>query len=348
MKVLSTLLLASAIALPSSAVHAQKTIFWMGNGLASVHSFMEHKDKIDTIEPTWYHIEGDGLVTGEPNLPVLKTAKDAHMKVIPLFAIFDHKKLHDLANDSKAQDALIEALIRESMEHGYDGVNLDIEDVMWTDRDQLSVMVAKISAALHKQHLQVQIDVCPYAPGHPGETAFSQWIFEEWRLGYDLKALGQSVDLICLMTYDQHTHWTTPGPVGGWLWTKENLDFALKSVPKEKLSLGIAFYGYHWYTGDPGLDKAEKKPNVTADYISYPNSMLLADQYHAKLQWDDEEHTPWFYFNHDQMREYVFYTDKRAFMDRYDLAKADGVQGVCVWVLGEEDPSIWAAIPDKR
>jgi spore germination protein YaaH len=332
----------------SASAHAQKTLFWMGNGIASVQSFNDNKDKIDIIEPTWYQIDANGLVTGEPNHSVLKAAKDAHLTVIPLFALFDHVKTHSLIGDDKAQAALIASLIREAKNHGYDGINLDIEDVMWTDRDGLSALVARIAAALHQEHLQVQIDVCPYAPGYPGETAFSKWIFEQWRLGYDLKALAQSVDLICLMTYDQHTHWTTPGPVGGWLWTKENLDFALQSVPKEKLSLGIALYGYHWYTGDPGNDKPEKRPNVTSDYISYPNSMLLAQRFNGKQQWDDEEHTPWFYFNHDQMREYVFYTDRRAFMDRYDLAKSTGLQGVCAWVLGEEDPAIWAAIPAKR
>ena len=60
------------------------------------------------------------------------------------------------------------------------------------------------------------------------------------------------------MTYDQNTHWTTPGPVGGWIWTKDNMEYALQVVPREKLSLDIALYGYRWYTGDPGLGKAER------------------------------------------------------------------------------------------
>jgi spore germination protein YaaH len=347
-KFISFVCLGSAVLLAGSASRAQKVEFWMGNGRASVTSFMAHKDKIDIISPTWYQIDGAGLVTGEPNPVVLKAAKDAHLTVIPLFAIFDHVKIHSLITDDKAQAALISSLIREGKTRGYDGINLDIEDVMWTDRDGLSALVAKVAAALHREHLQVQIDVCPNAPGYPGETAFSKWIFEEWRLGYDLKALAQSVDLVCLMTYDEHTHWTTPGPVGGWVWTKQNLDYALQYVPKEKLSLGIAVYGYHWYTGDPGNDKPEKRPNVTADYISYPDSMLLRETYNAKPLWDEEEHTPWFYFTHDQMREYVFYTNQHAFMDRYDLAKSDGLQGVCSWVLGEEDPTIWEAIPSKR
>jgi spore germination protein YaaH len=171
---------------------------------------------------------------------------------------------------------------------------------------------------------------------------------QEWRGGYDLKALAESVDLICLMTYDQNTRWTEPGPVDGWVWTNQQLDYALKYVPKSKISLGIALYGYHWYTGDPGLDTKDKSPHPTADYISYANTIYLRDTYGGKTQWDEEDHTPWFFINRDQMREWFFYTDKRAFMDRFDLAKKSDLQGVCAWVLGEEDPSIWAAIPSKR
>ncbi len=324
------------------------TEFWMGNSRASVESFLAHKDKIGVISPTWYQIDGDGLVSGEPQPVVLKAAHDAHVTLIPLFAIFDHVKIHALVNDPKAQAAMNEAFLRECKQNGYDGINYDIEDVMWTDRDALSAMVKKTAELLHAQHLQVQIDVVPNAPGHAGETAFGKWIYQEWRGGYDLKALADSVDLICLMTYDQHTRWTTPGPVGGWLWTKENLDYALQFVPKSKLSLGIALYGKHWFTGDPGLDKATKSPNETSEDISAPTALYLSQMYGGRLQWDDEEHTPWFYFNRDQMREYVFYTDKRAYVERYELAKGAGIEGVCSWVLGEEDPAIWASLPAAR
>ena len=340
-------IIGSCIAL-TAAAHAQKTEFWMGNGADSVASFMAHKDKIDIISPTWYQIDQDGFVSGEPQPVVLKAAKDAHLTVIPLFALMNHDKAHALFADPKAQDAMIASLLRECRENGYDGVNLDIEDVMWTDRDGLSALVKKTSDALHKEHLQVQIDVVPYAPGHPGETAFSTWMFQEWRGAYDLKALADSVDLICLMTYDQSTRWTVPGPVDGWVWTKQNLDYALKFVPKNKLSLGIALYGYHWYTGEPGFDTKGRTPHPTADYISEPNAIFLRDTYGGKTQWDDTDHTPWFFINHDQMREWVFYTDQRAFTDRYNLAKQSGVQGICAWVLGEEDPTIWAAIPNNR
>jgi spore germination protein YaaH len=346
--VCQALFLAGTLVLGSMAAHAQKTLFWMSNNLTSVNSFMAHKDKIDILSPTWYQIDETGLVSGEPQPVVLKAAKDAHMTIIPLFALFNPEKAHVLFNDQKAQDAMNQAFLRECKENGYDGINFDVEDVMEVDRDGLSAMVKKTAELLHREHLQVQIDVVPGAPGHAGETAFGKWIFQEWRSAYDLKALADAVDLICLMTYDQHTHWTTPGPVGGWGWTNDNLNYALKFVPREKLSLGIALYGYHWYTGDPGLNKKEKTPNITAEYISQANAVYLRDTYGGKEQWDEVDHTPWFYFYRDQMREWIFYTNKRAFNDRYVLAKENHLAGVCSWVLGEEDPEVWSALPKVR
>jgi len=176
----------SAMLLGGWTARAQRVEFWMGNGKASVDSFLAHKGKIDVISPTWYQIDETGLVTGEPQPVVLKAAHDAHLTIVPLFAIFNHDKIHQLLGDAKAQDAMNAALVRECKENGYDGVNLDIEDVMWTDKEGLSALVKKTADVLHREHLQVQIDVVPNAAGQAGETAFGKWIFEEWRGGYDL------------------------------------------------------------------------------------------------------------------------------------------------------------------
>src|SRR5437762_3350122 len=117
--------------------------------------------------------------------------------------------------------------------------------------DALSGFVRETAALFHKEGLQLSIATIPNAPGHPGETGFSKWIYENWRGAYDLKAISESVDFLCLMTYDQHTTWTVPGPVAGWNWTVANLDYALRVVPPQKLALGIPLYGYHWFTGTP-------------------------------------------------------------------------------------------------
>jgi spore germination protein YaaH len=346
-KVAALLLSAVAFCAPVIA-HAQKTLFYMTGEGPSERDFLLHRSKIDIIVPTWYDVDEDGLVGGAPNPLILKAAKESHDSVVPIVSLMNKDKVHKLLGNTHAQDEMIAALIRECRNNGYDGFQFDLEDIMWTDRDALSAMVAKTADALHAQHLQLQIAVVPNAPGYPGHTAFGRWIFQEWRGAFDLTALGKSVDLLCLMTYDQHTRWTVPGPVGGWNWTTMNMNYALERVPREKLSLGIALYGYHWYTGDPGLDADKKEPHPTADYISAANARSLRDSYGGQEQWDPVDHSAWFFFYRDQMREWIFYTDKRGYNDRWELAKQNHLAGTCAWVLGQEDQDIWSVLPEHK
>ncbi len=344
----ATLLMGLAAFTVPAAATAQKTLFYMTTEGPSERDFMEHRAKIDIIVPTWYGVDEDGLVYGEPSMPILKAAKESHVSIVPIVALFDKDKVHKLLGNDRAQAEMIAALIRECKRNGYDGFQFDLEDILWTDRDALSALVQKTADALHAQHLQLQMAVVPNAPGYPGHTPFGKWIFEEWRGAFDLQALGKAVDLLCLMTYDQHTRWTVPGPVGGWDWTVMNMQYALERVPASKLSLGIALYGYHWYTGDPGLDKEKKEPHPTADYISAANARQLRDDFGGHEEWDPVDHSAWFFFYRDQMREWVFYTDKRGYDDRWELAKQNHLAGTCAWVLGEEAPEIWSMLPEHK
>ncbi|HSC45328.1 MAG TPA: glycosyl hydrolase family 18 protein, partial [Candidatus Acidoferrum sp.] len=234
-----------------------KSLFYVTGDPAAVRSFLAHADKVDLVVPAWYAADADGLVSGGPNALVMETAKQRHVPVMPLVANagFVQAEFHKFLGDSAAQKRMLDALVRACKENGYIGIQFDFENVKWTDRDALSALVKESAAALHRESLQLSIATVPNAPGGPGsESAFSAWLYENWRGAYDLKSLAESADLICLMTYDQNTRWTMPGPVAGWNWTIANIDYALKAVPKSKLSVGIPLYGYHWFAGAPAKD----------------------------------------------------------------------------------------------
>lgn len=334
-----------------AAAHGQpKALFYLTNSPESTRSYFAHARKIDLLVPTWYSVDGDGLVTGAPNPPVLESAHRENLPVMPIVALFGKAKFHQLAASADAQDRMNQGMLREAHDHGYSGFQFDFENVDYLDRDGLSAVVKRSAEVLHKAGLQLTIATVPNAPGYPGAGGFAKWIYTDWRGAYDLAALAKSVDLICLMTYDQQTRWTMPGPVAGWQWTVENLEYALKFVPREKLSLGIPLYGYHWYTGAPTMDKATGKesPNLSADYISTDDALQLATAYGGKVQWDEDDHSAFVYFYRDQMREWLFFTDQRTFRDRYQLVTDRGLQGFCSWVLGTEDARIWSLLPDRR
>jgi spore germination protein YaaH len=341
MKRVLLFLFASAI----FATAQPKSLFYMTDNPSSVKSFIDHADKVDILVPAWYSTDGNGLVWGGPNPDVLKTAAAHHVPVMPIVALMTQLELHKLLSTAEARTAFIGALLAECKKYGYSGFQFDFENVNWTDRDLLSAIVAETATALHKEKLQVSIATVPNAPGFPGKSNYSHWLYANWRGAFDLKALAQSVDLICLMTYDQNTRWTAPGPVAGYPWTVKNLEYALQFVPKEKLSLGIPLYGYHWFAGDPGKDE---KPNPSAEYVGQQVVEQYVAAYHPKVEWDDVDRTAWFYFYRDDYREWVFYTDKRGFQDRLALVRDRGLQGFCSWVLGTEDPEIWSLLPSHK
>jgi spore germination protein YaaH len=325
-------------------------LFYLGTDPNSVRSFLAHSRKIDLLVPTWYEVDQDGLVNGEPDPTVLDVAHGEHLPVMPILALFNKKQFHALATNQAAQEQMNAAMVREAKLHGYVGFQFDFEDIDWTDRAVLTALVQQSAREMHAAGLQLSIATVPNAPGYPaGKGGFAKWIYSDWRGAYDIAELAKSVDLLCLMTYDQQTRWTMPGPVAGWGWTVENLEYALKVVPKEKLSLGIPVYGYHWYTGAPIVDKVtgEEKPNQSADYINADDAVQLATAYKAKVEWDSVDHSAYFWFYRDQMREWVFYTDLHTFKDRYELVKDRGLEGFCSWVLGAEDPEIWKYLPDR-
>jgi spore germination protein YaaH len=321
-----------------------KSLFYMIETPNSVKSFAEHADKIDIIVPAWYSVDANGLVWGGPNPEVMKVAAEHHVPVMPIVALMTQADLHKLFTTDAAKAAFISGLLSECKKNGYTGFQIDFENVNWTDRDLLSSFVASTAAALHKERLQLTIATVPNAPGYAGKSPYSHWLYANWSGAFDLKALAQSADLICLMTYDQNTRWTMPGPVAGYPWTIENVEYALQFVPKEKLSMGIPVYGYHWFADEPKDDK----PNPTAEYIGQRDIDGYIAAYHPHVEWDATDRVSWFYFYRDDMRDWVFFTDKRGFEERLNLVRDRGLQGFCSWVLGEEDPQIWTLLPSHK
>jgi spore germination protein YaaH len=317
-----------------------KSLFYLTSDPAGIQSFLQHASKIDILVPTWYRVDSAGNVTGAPNPQVMDAAKRFHVPVMPIIVNpgFNQDDFHKLVTTPAARQNMMAYLVDECARQGYSGVQFDFENIIETDRDALSVMVREAADALHHAQFQLSIATVPNAPGHAGEGAFSKWIFSNWRAAYDLKAIGASVDLLCLMTYDEHTRYTPPGPVAGYIWTKENLEYALQFVPKDKISLGIPVYGYRWFAGDPG---AEGKPSIRSMTVGGSEVRDIMSTFHPEVEWDAADRSSWFYFYRDATREWVFYNDARTFKERYDLAAQKAIQGFCSWVLGKEDPAIW-------
>jgi hypothetical protein len=94
MKRFRFLLFLNAFFLHAISLLAQpKALFYMIDNVNSVKSFTDHADKVDTLVPAWYSVDGNGLVWGGPNPDVLKTAAEHHVPVMPIVALMNQADL---------------------------------------------------------------------------------------------------------------------------------------------------------------------------------------------------------------------------------------------------------------
>ncbi|MBV9284031.1 MAG: glycosyltransferase, partial [Acidimicrobiia bacterium] len=113
-------------------------------------------------------------------------------------------------------------------------------------------------------------------------------------------------------------------------WVRDNLARAEAEVPRDKLLLGVAGYGYSWSAPGHGSD------------LTVGQAQQLAAAPGASAHWDDTQ-------GEMAVRtadgRQVWYEDARAVGVRAQLAAADGLAGVALWRVGSEDPATLDQLP---
>ncbi len=328
---------------PSCIVFAQslEALFYVVDSEESVQSFKENLAAIKIVAPQTYDVDDRGILRGSVDSRIRDLAKAHGIMVLPLVINpkFDQALIHKLLLDPTAQSLAVNYMIEECKRFGYAGFQFDFENIHVTDKDVLNRFYRYAADAFHHNGLILSIAVVPRTSDFAGATEYSKWIYENWRGVYDYKTLAQAGDFISLMTYDQHTGHTPPGPVAGLPWMEKALRFTLQTVPPEKISLGVPLYSEYWYPHVQG-----EEVHSSGRDISYTQAAGMAERFKAPLKWDDVENGWWTVFERDDVNEYLFVEDTRAFQAMIGLAKKYKVRGFSAWRIGQEDPRIWKVL----
>lgn len=330
------------IAAPAAAAgqNAQERLFYYVDREDSYNSLVKHIDQITIVAPQVYVVDSLGIMWGQLDRRVVDLARKHNVKVMPLFTNegFQQPGLHRLLGDSVAQRRSVASMVDLCKSNGYWGIQFDVENLNIVDRERFTKWYSDAAKGLHSAGCRISIAVVHRTEEGAGATAYGRFMQDSWRGGYDFAALGKVSDFVTLMTYSQHTRRTTPGPVAGMTWVKESLDYALRFIPPDKLSLGIPTYGSHWFTrADASADRASS----TNETVSWTWGNGFAERHGAAIEWDATEQVPFASYSVGGLKEWLFLEDVRAFKAKLDLAKARKVRGFSVWVLGPEDERIW-------
>ena len=218
-----------------------ETLFYAVDTEESFQDFKANIGMIDIVGPQSYRMDEFGTLWGSVDRRILDLARTNNVKVMPLVvnAGFDQPTFHKLLHDPAAMERAVSSLLSVCRENGYYGIQFDFEDIHVSDKDAFTEFYRKTADILHANGYAISVAVVPRSSDLPGPTSYHKWIFEYWRGAYDYPALASIGDFISLMTYDQHTYRTTPGPVAGLRWVEKVINFVTKEVPAVKISLGL-------------------------------------------------------------------------------------------------------------
>lgn len=338
------------LTLPASSSSQKKLEVHFAYRPRVFEEFLKHIDQVTIVSPETF-VDENGLDTGALQPEVLRLAREHGVKVMPQIKNrgFSQPLVHTILTDKEVRSRTIKSMVDLCKQHGLWGMQVDFENVHVKDRDALTQFYREAAAALQKEGYKISIAAVHRAEESPGPTTYTQWMMENWRGAYDLKALGEIGDFVKIMSYGQHTRRTTPGPSQGLPWLEQVLQYFLQFVPPEKLSLGITTSGSHYYTV---ADTARFYLNARSfsSGISNQAADSLMTFYHADpFKWDDKQKVLWGYFEKGGVFEWIFIDNEvRSFEAKLDLVRKYKLRAINNWFSGQDDQRIWDSIRDFR
>lgn len=289
---------------------------------------------INQVAPTCLNLSSKGklVVTSELTHDFVQAMKEKGILVTPFLSN------HWVRSKGRAAIKQAETLARDLaavvQEYDLDGINVDIENLTPDDKDGFTELVRQIRAALPEDKM---VTVCVAANPEASESG--------WQGSYDYTALGEIADYLFVMTYDEHSQGGAAGPVASLEFIEKSIQYALEHVEKDKIVLGIPFYGRFWRDGAetggeavvigaiPSLisknhgvvyyDETIGEARVTFQV----NSSMVPNKING-VELEDGTYTIW-------------YPTEASIKATLNLVNEYDLLGAGVWALGQEKVDVW-------
>lgn len=304
---------------------------WAGD-TASQLSLNTYGAKMSGVATFSFQLKADGTFDGTVPAGAIEKAHTSGGKALVLVhncinGSFDRNLLHSVLSDATLRAKAKNNLLSIIEKNGFDGVNIDLENVSSTDRAVFTMFVSELSELLHKSGYIVTISV-------PAKTYDAT---TGWGGAFDYKAIGVAVDRMMLMTYDEHWFGGPPGPVASVGWVEKVIKYTVSQVPAEKVLLGLGMYGYDW----------EVAAGKTTRAVSSVKALQTASQYGAAIKWDSTAQVPYYYYTVNGIQHVVWFESNNSAEFKINLVNRYNLAGVAIWKLGYEDAGFWQMITKK-
>lgn len=295
--------------------------YWLQDEAFAV--IQKNPDLFTTLSPFWYELTSEGGLSVYPNgedPKIISFAKNHGIELIPLIAnSYKSQPVSTILNDPALRHKHIQAIVDKVSQMGYDGIEIDYENLLVTDKQVFVLFLRELKAALsiiNKKVVATLMAKIDPTGDVSGATA------------HDYYGIGQVVDTVRIMAYDYS--WTTPGPMAPSDWVKQVFTYAVSVIPREKLEAGLPTYGYNWGTRRTG--------------VFYQDAINTAKMYNVPIMEDPQNGPHYKYTDNNGTPHEVWFTNAFNFKTFLQIVKQLNLHGIALWHPGNDDPAIYDVI----
>ena len=277
-----------------------------------------------------FPLDANGNITGRPDPKLIEQAHDYGVGILLVLSNFSGSQfnpfiMHNILVQANVQTNLLSNLVALLVTYNLDGVNLDLENMFAADRNLFSVFVAKLAKVLRQLGKLVTVSV---------PAKLQDDLQAAWRGAFDYAALGNVVDRVVLMTYEEHWAASEPGPVASTPWVNGVLAYATALIDPSKLLLGLPLYGYDWPLGQ-----------ARGNTVTHTQALGLANRTGATINWDTVMQSPYFNYRDAQGRQHeVWFENVQSVQTKIELGQSYHIAGFAVWAMQLSFPQFWQYI----
>lgn len=288
------------------------------------------------LSPFAYLIQEDGALQPIEDMPAIDTAFSEN--VIPMMSITNFtvtdrgdNLAHVILENPEIQDQLLTNIINIMKEKGYEGLNIDFENVLPEDRELYNAFLQRAVDRLHMEDFFVSTAVAPkVSAAQPG------LLYE----AHDYEAHGRIADFVILMTYEWGYRKGPPQAISPLNQIKRVLDYAVTVIPREKIFMGFQVYARDWLL--PHVQGQE------AETFSVQEAIDRAVKYGAVIQYDKRTDSPFYRYRDEQGRLHeVWFEDAQSAQAKFNTVKDYNLGGISYWTIGYPFPQNWALLENN-
>mgnify|MGYP001026226865 FL=1 len=277
---------------------------------------------INVIAPTWYSITSEnGSMSNYSSASWVNAMHNRGLQVWPLVDDFnksvDFKALY---SSRTARKTMIDTLIKDARAYGYDGINLDLENVKSDYAKDFLQFVRELSVECHKNNIILSTD--NYKP-------------EAYNSCYNLKEQSDYVDYAIVMAYDEHYAGSEAGSVASLPFVKEAVEDMTALVPADKVVVGIPFFTRIWSVSQTSTTSSAVGMQAAIDELNKDGQTAI---------WNDDAGQYVCSYDKNGVIRKIWFEEDKSIEEKLKVVVDNNTAGIAVWKLGLEKASVWNVI----